>query len=166
MAEIREITIALTIAVLLFTSGSAFLFQFLGSNGATIPAGAAIENQQYYQNVNKLINQSIFNSQGNLTGNANPDKGIQAPSLQTGFIGDFLVFGGIVIGLFSYLFAIPTSLSSIYGVISNPLAVGTALTGLSSAWSLIVFSLGTAAITIVTIKLVFEVYSSLTKYRV
>lgn len=163
MAETRSILQTLIIIVALFGMGSGLVFGLLGSNGVTVPTSAQLANQQNLNNINKLLNTTTFQAQGNLTGNGDPTKGLQAPSLLTGFLGQFLVFGGIVVGMFGYIFAIPTALTSIQSLSATPLVISGSI---SVAWSVIVLEIGGLAFSIVTLLLIFEIYSALTKYRV
>ncbi|MEM3859505.1 MAG: hypothetical protein QW478_08885 [Candidatus Micrarchaeaceae archaeon] len=147
-SELRYIGIALMVTPVILTLLFNFVFAYSANNNVPLPSGIEAQYSQNIQPASSILLNQLNTSQSGLSSN------LQAPSSSLGLVGDFMVFGGLIVSALGYIAAIPNALSLILGTVSNNPFLGSialTLSGLIGA--------------IVVYELVIEIYSSVQKYR-
>jgi hypothetical protein len=153
MMEIRALIIALIIGATTLTATLGYTFGLLGGNGVPVPAAANQSNKLLQ--VDTGLGSAYHNAVNKTTGN------LATPSGNTGLIGDFFVFGGLIVATFGYIFAIPQALSTITTVVGATGAGG----GAPAIFTTVLVVIAVLVTTIAGVYVIFEILSSVQKYR-
>lgn len=153
MLETRAIIIVTMILVTLLGSMLGFLFGALSSNGVAVPASA---NQTANLNyINKQLGSAYNNSL------SSTNKSLQVPPSNLGFIGAFYVFGGLITSTFGYVLAVPAALQGTFTVYTGTLQSSSIAISVVD----VIYVIAGLAIAVAGVLLMFEVISSVQKYR-
>jgi hypothetical protein len=117
--EFRNLIVSIIMISVVFAGIMMFLSSFVASNGGSIPSNI---NNTLGNLGHSLNGQStaIGNSLNSTSSNVQSLLGGGNPNLLSSIAATFVVFGGIVVALFSYLAMIPLFFFEIFALFTNP----------------------------------------------
>lgn len=153
MMEIRALVIMIILTTTALGAMLGTTYGTLSQNGVAVPASAnqsallQYSDKQFMQTYNKSLNSTGSN--------------LQVPQNNLGFIGAFFVFGGLIVSVFGYVAAIPQSLGSIQTVYTGSLSSTLAAVSIIN----VVYVIAGLVTSVAAVMVLFEIISSVQKYR-